>query len=84
MPLPVPLAAPVSEIHDALEEAAQVQVLPVFTASELLMPAEGADAPGTGSVTVHTGGAASCEMVKVWPPAVIVAARTGPVFGATE
>lgn len=93
VPLPVPLAPFVIEIHAESLAAVHAQVLAdAETATVPVPPLAPTDWLARSSVNVHAGGgggggggggAAACETVKVFPAAVIVPDRTAPEFWAT-
>jgi hypothetical protein len=70
----VPLPVPEMLIQGALVKELHVQPAVVVTVTDALPPDAGTDCEVGAMVYVH-GAAASCVMVKVCPPAVIVPVR---------
>jgi hypothetical protein len=88
IPLPAPLVAPVSVIHDALLAAAQLHDDRALTAIELFVVPDAEKVTSFGvTVTLHTGSesaVASCVSFTVWFATTIDAVRVVvPGFDAT-
>lgn len=81
VPFPVPLAPDEIPIHDALLDAVHAQPAATVTATDVVAP----PAPALyESGAIEYEHPADCVTVKVWPAAVMVPEREGPVFAAAE
>jgi len=83
VPLPLPLAPPVSVIHAALLDAVHAQPAPAVTVTVPLVATDVLRVAAEGRI-VNEHGAPGCVIVKVFPPAVSVPVRDAVlVFCAT-
>jgi hypothetical protein len=74
LPLPVPAPVPEMVIQVALVNELQLQPAPAVTVTDALPPAAGSDCDVGVTLNVQ-GVPASCVMVNVWPPTVMVPVR---------
>jgi hypothetical protein len=85
VPLPLPLAPDVMEIHDgALGTAVHVQPGDVVTLNEPVPPAIGTVAPDALSAYVQLGRTAAWLTVNVWPAMTMLSDRAVPRLGSTR
>ena len=84
VPLPLPLAPDVMEIHDAPVAAVHVQPGEVVTLNDPVPPAMGTLAPEAPSVYVQLGSTAAWLTVNVWPAMTMLSARAAPRLGSTR
>jgi hypothetical protein len=78
VPLPLPDAPLVIEIHEAFDAAVHAQPLPAVTATEPLPPLASTDWLLGAIAKLHGGGTAACVTVSVSPAIVSVPLRAAP------